>query len=151
MKKLKHLTNTQCVLQDLQCPKEKFEEKYMPKDLEGADVTNKNLLMLQDSQMKLNTSREMKMKDDLVRNYSYVQEQCTPGLQTEEIVHKDFKSRHKDKDSIWLLMFLKLTTVCFDKKGCKYENCWDAMTQLVTMKQYESKTNDNFIERYRNQ
>ena len=72
MKKLKHPTDIQCVLQDLKCPKEKFKEKHMPEDLEGADAANKKLLMLQDSQMKLYASREMEMKDNLVRIYSYV-------------------------------------------------------------------------------
>ena len=46
---------------------------------------------------------------------------------------------------------MKLTTAGLDNKGCKYENCWDAMSQLVTMKQYKTETNDDFMERYRNQ
>ena len=151
MKKLKHPTDIQCVLQDLKCPKEKFREKHMPEDLEGEDAKSKKLLMLQDSQMKLYAAREMEMRDNLVRIYSYVWGQCTPGLQAEVMAHEDFKSYHEDKDPIWLLMFLKLTTAGLDNKGCKYENCWDAMSQLITMKQYKYETNDDFMERYRNQ
>ena len=48
-------------------------------------------------------------------------------------------------------MFLKLTTAGLDNKGCKYKNCWDAMHQLMSMRQFESETNDDFMERYRNQ
>lgn len=94
MKKLKHPTNIQCVLQEIKCPKEKFKEKHMQEDLKGADATNKKLLMLQDSQMKLYASQEMEMKDNLVRIYSYIWGQCTPGLQAEVMAHEDFKSHH---------------------------------------------------------
>ena len=81
MKILKHPTNIQCILQYLKCPKEKFKDKYMLEDLEGADATNKKLLILQDSQMKLYANREMEMSDNLVRIYAYVWGQCTPELQ----------------------------------------------------------------------
>ena len=46
------------------------------------------------------------------------------------MTHNDFKKlNHEEKNPIWLLMFLELTTVGLDDKGCKYENCYDATSQ----------------------
>ena len=89
------------------------------------------------------------MYDNRIRLYTYVWGQCLSGIKSVVMGEDSFKEKHGRKDIIWLLQKIKLITAGLDSKSNKYDNVYEVMMTFLTMRQGETESNSDYLERFK--
>ena len=127
--------------------KMEFETKNMPKDLEDTEKSQAKIQVFQ-MKCKLYVQREFTLDSNKSKIYSIIWGQCSTGLKGVIQGLADYKKKDEDRDVLWLLEQLRLTTAGIDNKSNKYDNLRKVLRHFLNMRQYETESNDDYVTRF---
>eukprot|EP00957_Ditylum_brightwellii_P205800 15345491-Ditylum_brightwellii.AAC.1 len=100
-------------------------------------------------QVNLYVERYNKIVNNIDKIFSYTWGQCTSSLQSVIVGLSEYEDKAAECDVIWLLKNLKLATASIDSKSNKYDNLIEAILTFFTMRQGDTKSNDEFLKRFK--
>ena len=136
-------------VKDMEDPTQNFVNKYLPRNLSDEDKRDDVLKGLFEQKLKKYVDREYLMFDNKVKLYTYIWGQCSSGVKSVIMGENEFKEKHGRKDVLWLLTRIKLVTSGLDAKSNKYDNIYEAVIAFLTMRQGETESNSDYLERFK--
>ena len=89
------------------------------------------------------------VKSNLKKIYSLVYGNCTEGVQTMLKADSDYEVKSQNFDYEWLFKKVKAIVSGLDTKVNLRVSLHSAMTNFINMKQWENKTNDDYLTRFK--
>ena len=87
------------------------------------------------------------MKDNCVKVFSILWGQCTSALQAVIKGENDYRIKASSHDLFWLLREIKKVNSGVDVKANAHMTLFDALLNLLNMRQQSNESNDHYVER----
>lgn len=149
IKTLTHPDDVFKIIKKMEDPEAKFEKEHMPTDLTNEEAKSMAKKSIFEQKCKLYVAREQTMKSNKSKIYSLIWGQCSPGLQAIIQGDKDFVTKEEKRDVLWVLEQVKLATAGIDERANQYENMCQVLLTFLTMRQGETESNDDYLERFK--
>ena len=137
------------ILKDMKDPYNDFVRDHLPRDLTANEEKSTAKVEIFKQKIKKYVDRELLLHDNKIKIYSYVWGQCSGGLRAVISGDPEYKEKSDRRDLLWLLKKLKMAVAGLDEKANKYDIVYTALMIVVTMRQGETESNDDYLTRFK--
>ena len=130
-------------------PYNDFVRDHLPRDLTANEEKSTAKVEIFKQKIKKYVDRELLLHDNKIKIYSYVWGQCSGGLRAVISGDPEYKEKSDRRDLLWLLKKLKMAVAGLDEKANKYDTVYTALMIVVTMRQGETESNDDYLTRFK--
>ena len=131
-------------------PVKLFEDKNMPEALLGEDKDDPVKEAILKEEVKQFVARKNNIRRNIQSAYSLIWGQCSSALQAYVKGQDGYVTATEDYDVTWLLNEVKKACSGIDSKANAYVTLHDAISLLYRTRQGATETDDNYVERFKN-
>ncbi len=110
--------------------------------------TKESIATMFKEEMKQFVSRKIKLKDNMDKLYEVVWGQCSPALQSDMKGTKDFKTKEKERDVVWLLASLKKAASGVSRTSNTYYSMHKCLKSFYSLRQGDRESVESYLQRF---